>query len=95
MGKRRGSKRKSSKRRGSYKKRRGSYKKRKGSKRRLSRKKWRKYRSTDCSGYKRSTCGSDPGCHWVKKKGCSKRRGVGMPLRAGGVRYHGPINKVR
>lgn len=47
----------------------------------------RKIKNSPCAKYKRDECGSvDPNCGWVKKRGCSRRRGAATK----GAVYEGP-----
>jgi hypothetical protein len=47
----------------------------------------RKIKNSPCSKYKKNQCGSvDPNCGWVKKRGCSRKRGAATK----GAVYEGP-----
>ena len=47
----------------------------------------RKIKKSPCAKYKRDECGSvDPNCGWVKKRGCSRKRGAATK----GFVYEGP-----
>jgi hypothetical protein len=46
----------------------------------------RKIKKSPCAKYNKNQCGSvDPNCGWVKKRGCSRKRGA-----ASGSVYEGP-----
>ena len=46
----------------------------------------RKIKKSPCAKYNKKQCGSvDPNCGWVKKRGCSRKRGA-----ASGSVYEGP-----
>ncbi len=47
----------------------------------------RKIKNSPCAKYKKDECGSvDPNCGWVKKRGCSRKRGAATR----GAVYEGP-----
>ena len=47
----------------------------------------RKIKNSPCAKYKKDQCGSvDPNCGWVKKRGCSRKRGAATK----GAVYEGP-----
>ena len=47
----------------------------------------RKIKKSPCAKYKKTQCGSvDPNCGWVKKRGCSRKRGAATK----GAVYEGP-----
>jgi hypothetical protein len=52
--------------------------------RRLS--KFKKNPNNPCSMRSAKTCGGDPNCHYVKRRGCARRSGV----KKGTVVYEGP-----
>jgi len=47
----------------------------------------RKIKNSPCAKYNKNQCGSvDPNCGWVKKRGCSRKRGAATK----GAVYEGP-----
>ncbi len=48
---------------------------------------YRKIKNSPCAQYNKNQCGSvDPNCGWVKKRGCSRKRGAATK----GAVYEGP-----
>jgi hypothetical protein len=48
---------------------------------------YRKIKNSPCAKYNKNQCGSvDPNCGWVKKRGCSRKRGAATK----GSVYEGP-----
>ena len=48
---------------------------------------YRKIKNSPCAKYNKNQCGSvDPNCGWVKKRGCSRKRGAATK----GAVYEGP-----
>lgn len=87
-------------RKGSRKSRKSYRRSRKGSRKsRKSRRKSRKShkrskvvhmgKGINCKSFTKNKCGYNPNCHWVKKRGCSRRK---YALRNGAI-YHGPVQK--